>query len=145
LPVYKAIVRARIRATWRRAGAGDYRAAIEQAAPDIHFRFVGPPPVGADLRGREAFEAWFANLYELLPGIRMTLRDVRVAGWPWDTFVAVRLSIHATLTDGSEYRNEAIQWITLRWGRMVEDIVFEDTARLMEALRRQHIGAPGQA
>lgn len=47
----------------------------------------------------------------------------------------------ATLADGSEYRNEGVQWVTLRWGRMVDDYVLEETARLADALGRQ-AGAP---
>lgn len=49
--------------------------------------------------------------------------------------------LRITLAEGGEYRNEGMQWVTLRWGRMVDDYVLEDTARLAEALRRQE-GAP---
>jgi len=60
-------------------------------------------------------------VFRLFPGVRFEVRDVIVAGWPWNTRVAVRLGIDATLADGSPYRNEAVQWIRLRWGKLVDD------------------------
>ena len=64
-----------------------------------------------------ALRAWFARLFGLFPGIRFVVDDIVVAGWPWDTKVAVRLGVRADLADGTVYENEAVQWIRLRWGR----------------------------
>lgn len=139
--MYHAIMRARIRALWRRIGSGDYRAAVATAAPDLHFRFVGDTPVGADLQGPVAFEAWFAGLFARFPGLTMTLTDIVVAGWPWRTTAVVKLEIAAPLTDGSAYRNQAVQWIRLRWGRMTFDEVLEDTKALDDACRRQDLAS----
>jgi ketosteroid isomerase-like protein len=136
--MYHAIVRAQVRRLWQRVGSGDYRAAVALAAPQLHFRFAGEPPLGADLHGPADFERWFATLFALLPGLRFTLTGLVVRGWPWNTTVVARLSVTATLADGTHYTNEGIQWVRLRWGRMVEDYVVEDTARLAAALQRQH-------
>lgn len=51
--------------------------------------------------------------------------------------MVTRFRVEATLGDGTPYRNEGVQWVRLRWGRMVEDYVLEDTVRLAEAVRRQ--------
>ncbi|TMK21405.1 MAG: hypothetical protein E6G68_03485 [Actinobacteria bacterium] len=67
-------------------------------------------------------------MFRLFPGVRFEVRDVIVAGWPWNTRVAVRLGIDATLADGSPYRNEA---------KLVDDWVLEDTATLNRAIDRQ--------
>jgi ketosteroid isomerase-like protein len=114
------------------------------AAPDVRFHFVGDTALGADVRGVEAFRNWFAQFAERLPDVRLSLEDVVVGGWPWKTTAAVRLRVEGTLADGSPYRNIAMQWITLRWGRMVEDVVVEDTLRLDAALRRQEALASGR-
>lgn len=135
--MYHAIVRARARRVWRRIGGGDYGAAVAMAAPELTFRFVGDTPLGADLRGRDAFAEWFRAVFDRFPGLRLTLTDVVVQGWPWNTTVVIRLDVAATLADGSAYRNEAVQWTRLRWGRMVSDTVLEDTLRLADACRRQ--------
>ncbi len=135
--MYHAIVGSRVRALWARAGAGEYSAAVATAAPDIRFRFLGDTPISADLTGRARFEAWFARLYEIFPGLAMRLTDVVAAGPPRNTRAVVRLAISATLRDGTGYRTVATQWVTLRWGRMTEDEVLEGTAALAAACRIQ--------
>jgi ketosteroid isomerase-like protein len=140
--MYHAIVRARVRRLWQRVGSGDYHAAVALASPKLHFRFVGDSPLGADLHGPEQFGQWFNRLYTLLPGLRLTLTDLVVTGWPWNTTVVARLAVTATLADGTSYTNEAFQWIRLQWGRMVDDHVLEDTAQLAAALQQQAAAAP---
>ena len=139
--MYHAIVRAKVRRLWQRVGSGDYEAAVALAAPQLRFRFAGGPPLGADLQGPDEFRRWFATAFILLPGLRMTLTDLVVRGWPWNTTVVVRLAIGATLSDGTPYTNEAVQWVRLRWGQMTDDYVLEDTARLADAIRRQEAAA----
>jgi ketosteroid isomerase-like protein len=137
--MYHAIVRRKVRNLWRTVGSGvgGYRQAVALAAPDMRFRFVGDTPMGADLRGREAFADWFERFERTFPGLRLTLQDVVVQGPPWNTSVVTRLTVRGTLADGSAYENEAMQWVRLRWGRMVEDTVLEDTLRLDQAYRKQ--------
>lgn len=94
--------------------------------------------------GPAEFEHWFERLFTLLPGLRLSLTGLVVTGWPWNTTVVARLSAAATLADGTSYTNEAVQWIQLRWGRMTDDYVLEDTARLAAALRRQTAARPGR-
>ncbi|WP_051425695.1 nuclear transport factor 2 family protein [Jiangella gansuensis] len=141
--MYHRIVRAKVRRLWDRiAETGDFQLAVALAAPDVRFRFVGDPPYGAELRGRDAFARWFEQTQENLPGLRLRPADIVVKGWPWNTTVVVRLTISATLADGSAYTNEGVQWVRLRWGRMVDDYVLEDTARLAAALERQAAARP---
>jgi ketosteroid isomerase-like protein len=139
--MYHTIVRRKVRKLWQRVGNGDYQAAVAVAAPRLHFRFAGGPPLGADLHGPDEFRRWFAGAFALLPGLRMTVTDLVVRGWPWNTTVVVRLAISATLSDGTPYTNEAVQWVRLRWGQMTDDYVLEDTARLADAASRQQAAA----
>ncbi|PZF86306.1 nuclear transport factor 2 family protein [Jiangella anatolica] len=137
MAVYHAIVRAKVRRLWTRiAETGDFRHAVAQAAPDVRFRFVGDSALGAELTGRDEFARWFARAAETLPGLRLEPAEIMVKGWPWNTTVVVRLAVSATLADGSAYTNEGVQWVRIRWGRMVDDYVLEDTARLRDALAR---------
>ena len=132
--MYRMFVAAKTRATWRRIAAGEVEAAAGLADPDMTFRFVGDTALGADLRGKDAFLAWFRAAAERVPGLTFAVEDVLVGGWPWRTRVAVRLAISAPLPDGTIYRNEGVQWLGLRWGRMVDDWVLEDTVALQRAL-----------
>ena len=137
--MYRAIVAARTRAIWKRINARDIDAPVGMAAEEMRFTFVGDTPLGASFTGREKFRAWFEAMFERFPGIAFEVRDVAVAGWPWHTRVALRLGISMTLADGTDYENEAVQWITLRWGKMLDDWVIEDTLALADACRRQEI------
>jgi ketosteroid isomerase-like protein len=132
--MYRTIVAAKARSTWRRIAAGEIEAASAMAHDDLRFRFVGQTALGADLRGKDAFLAWFRSATERLPGLTFQVDDVLVGGWPWSTRVAVKLAISAPLPDGTTYRNQGVQWLHLRWGRMTDDWVLEDTIALQQAL-----------
>ncbi|MFF2772871.1 nuclear transport factor 2 family protein [Streptomyces bacillaris] len=137
--MYHWVLRKRVRALWRKVGRGEFEYAITLASEDIRFRFIGDTPISAEFTGRDRFRQWFEDLFDLFPGLRLTLTDVVSRGWPWRTTVAVRLSITATLADGSIYRNEATQWLMLKWGRMMTDDVLEDTKELDRACRIQSL------
>src|SRR5919106_524653 len=96
--MYHAIVRRKVRNLWRTvgSGAGGYRQAVALAAPDLRFRFIGDTPMGAELRGREAFADWFERFERTFPGLRLTLQDIVVQGPPWNTSVVTRLTVRGT-------------------------------------------------
>ncbi|MEW9529720.1 nuclear transport factor 2 family protein [Microbispora sp. NPDC049125] len=131
--MYHALVAARVRGLWRRIETDGFEVAVRQATPGMTFTFVGDTPLGARLTGREEFRGWFERAVALLPGLRISAEDVTVAGPPWNTRVAVRLAVRATLRDGTVYTNQGVQWIRLRWGRLVDDWVLEDTLALARA------------
>jgi ketosteroid isomerase-like protein len=143
--MYRKIVAARTRAVWRSINARDLDAPWKMAAEDMRFTFVGVTPLGATLVGRDKFRDWLAAVFDRFPDITFDLREVIVSGWPWHTRIAVRIAIAATLVDGTRYENEAVQWLTLRWGRMIDDWVLEDTLALGDACRRQQTPTRSQA
>ena len=134
--MYKLIVKRTVRRTFGRLSAGDYEAVVRQFGPDSRFLFSGDHVLGGERRGRDAVRGWFQEMLALFPGIRIEPRDVVVNGWPWNTTVATHLAISATLADGRRYRNEGMQLLRLRWGRVVEDLIFEDTLKLDAELKR---------
>lgn len=132
--MYRLIVARILRRTWQRISEEGPAAAVAKAAPDVTFHFVGDTDLGARLQGRDAFAEWFDRTLERIPGLTFTVRDVLVRGWPWSTVAVVRLAVSAELADGTPYRNDAVQFLRLRWGRMVDDWVLEDTLTLDRAL-----------
>lgn len=140
--MYRMIVARQVRKLWARLAAGDADAAADQAADDMRFTFVGSTPLSAEFIGREQFRDWFRRVQKILPGIRFELVDVAVTGPPWRTTVATRLRATATLADGSAYRNDVAQWVKIRWGRMTEDWVLEDTLALQQACDIQAAHSP---
>jgi ketosteroid isomerase-like protein len=135
--MYRMIVASRTRKVWEQINAHNVDAPFAMAAESMQFTFVGATPLGASFRGRDEFRSWLEAVFVRFPDIAFAVRDVAVAGWPWHTRVSVRLGITATLADGTRYENDAVQWITLRWGRMVDDWVLEDTVALDRACRIQ--------
>ena len=135
--MYKSIVRRTIRNGFRALSIGDYEQVIRKVHPQVVFSFAGPAPLGGELIGIEAVRAWFQRLFSYFPGIQFTVQNVIVQGWPWNTLVATRLAIAAPRSDGSVYQNEAMQFLRLRWGKVVEDRLHEDTYKLVIELQKR--------
>lgn len=135
--MYKALVRRTVRTGFRALSAGDYEQVVRQFHPQVVFSFAGPAPLGGERRGVVAVRAWFQRLFSFFPGIQFTAHQVIVQGWPWNTLVATRLSIAAPRVDGSTYQNEAMQLLRLRWGKVVEDRLHEDTYKLAVELQKR--------
>jgi len=133
--MYGFIVRRLVRRSFRRLSAGDYETVLKQFSPDIVFCFSGEHALGGELRGVEPTRRWFQRIYRLFPGIGFEPQAVVVNGWPWDTVVATRFRVRAWMSGDRPYSNEGMQLLRLRWGRVVEDRIYEDTHGLVEALR----------
>jgi ketosteroid isomerase-like protein len=140
--MYKTIVRRMIRSGFRALSSGDYEQVLRLFHQQITFAFAGTSSLGGERCGVEAVRAWFQQLYASFPGIQFTVHQVIVQGWPWNTLVATRFSLAAPRLDGSVYSNEGMQMVRLRWGRVVEDRLYEDTYKLEQELQqRQHAEA----
>ena len=74
----------------------------------------------------------------MLPDLSFEITDIAVSGWPNDTTATARWRAHATFADGGEpYRNDGVHVVSLRWFKIVDMDVYQDTQRLGEALDRQ--------
>jgi ketosteroid isomerase-like protein len=134
--MYHRIVAANVRKGFQAMSQGDYQQVIKQFSPDIYFSFSGDHAMGGERHGIAQVTAWFEQMYRLFPGIQFEILQVTVKGWPWDTVAVTQFRIHAMLRDGRAYTNDGMQFLRIRWGRIVEDRVFEDTYKLVTELRR---------
>jgi ketosteroid isomerase-like protein len=132
--LFRALVRRATSRVYERLSAGDYATPLRSFAPTAVLRFYGDHALGGHIEGREAIRAWFERLLEIFPDLRLRPLTIVVNGFPWDAVVATRFVATATLPDGRPYANNGMQLIRLRWGRVVEDLLFEDTAALSQAL-----------
>jgi hypothetical protein len=94
-------------------------------AENIRFTFPGTSSFAADTNTSGELTAWVSRFAALRP--RYEILDVLVAGPPWNTRVAVRLRDQI----GDDYSNEGMQYLKMRWGKMVTDEVFLDTERIV--------------
>jgi ketosteroid isomerase-like protein len=134
--MYRFIVKQLLRRSYQHLSEGNYEAVLKRFGPSSVFLFAGSHELGGERRGVDAVRALFERMFELFPGLRLEPQAVIVGGPPWNTRVAVRFDVSATLTDGERYRNEGMQFLRLRWGRVVEDRLYEDTQKLAAAIER---------
>jgi len=140
--MYAQIVQRIIRDGFRSLNSGDCEPILSKFEPSAHFEFLGDHAMGADLHSAPAIRQWFERILRLFPGIQIEPQEIKVSGMPWNTLVVVHLAIRAKLRDGRAYHNKGLQVVRLRWGKVVEDYVYEDTHVLiceLENMARQGI------
>ena len=134
--MYHTYVRRQIRRAYGLINTGQLDALVAQFAPDAVFAFPGDHILGGEFRGPDAVRAWFAEVRRLFPDFRLEPRRIIVEGGPMRTHVATRFAVSGTFPDGTPYRNEGMQFLELRRGRVQEDRLFEDTKVVIDALDR---------
>jgi ketosteroid isomerase-like protein len=134
--MYHFIVAQKVRQGFSEMSKGNYQAVVSQFAPEVAFAFSGDHAIGGECHTLAQVKQWFERLYRIFPGIQFEVRSVSVSGWPWDTTATTQFTVRATLRDGQPYQNQAIQFVRLRWGKIVEDVIFEDTHKLVLTLNR---------
>jgi len=134
--MYRSLVRRRVRRGFRMLSTGQLDALVAQFAPDAVFSFPGEHRLAGEQRGPAAIRAWFVETRRLFPDFRVVPSTILVEGGPWRTRAASRFAVSATFPDGTPYRNEGIQLLEIRWGRIHQDRLFEDTQAVAKALER---------
>jgi ketosteroid isomerase-like protein len=111
-----------------RNNAGDIRATLRLEHPDVVFRFPGQNSWGGEFRGRDQVRRWLERLVDA--GLQMELDEVVATGWPWRATVSLRGRDHLHGPGGDlVYENRFVIWGHLRWGRLVDYEVYEDTEK----------------
>jgi ketosteroid isomerase-like protein len=134
--MYKTIAKRRARGVFDALSRGDWKAAIEDVADDVHHVFPGDNAIGGERHSREAMARWFERVYRLIPDLRFEVRNVAVKGWPWDMMVAVEWTDHGHAADGAPYENEGAHWIRLRMGKAVYIHAYLDDEKVTEICDR---------
>jgi ketosteroid isomerase-like protein len=134
--MYRFIVKRLVRRSYRQLSSGNYEAVLKLFGPSSVFFFAGTHELGGERRGVAAVREVFRHIFARFPGLQLEPQEIVVSGAPWNTRVAVLFVVRATLSDGEPYRNEGMQFLRLRWGRVVEDRLYEDTQKLAAVLER---------
>ena len=132
--MYHAIVKRRIRQAFEQVNRHRWDDLMRSIAPDVHHRFGGVHAIGGERHDRETLRRWFERLARVLPNLHLEIKNIWVEGWPWHTMVFVQWDGTATLLNGGGYSQHAIHVITLRWGKIHELDVFEDSQEVARAL-----------
>jgi ketosteroid isomerase-like protein len=134
--MYKSIAKRKVANTFAALSRGDWEAAIEDVAEDVHHIFPGDNAMGGERHSKEAMGRWFQRVYRLIPDLRFEVRNVAVRGWPWDMMVAVEWTDQGHASDGVPYANEGAHWIRLRRGKAVYIHAYLDTEKVTAICRR---------
>ena len=132
--MYRLIVRAMTRRGFRLLSAGRTDEFLRVFDDRSRFWFVGDHALGGEHVGREAIRSVIARMHELFHDLDVRPVRIVVNGWPWATVVATELEVRASLPGGRQYRNHGMQLLRVRWGKVVEDRVYEDLDLLRAAL-----------
>jgi ketosteroid isomerase-like protein len=97
--------------------------------------FVGDTALGARVRGRQDILRWFERFRRLLPDPHFTIRQTVVGGPPWRQRLAAHVVIRGTVL-GEPYENQFGHFLRLRWGKVVDDLIVEDTQTWARACDR---------
>jgi ketosteroid isomerase-like protein len=97
-------------------------------AENVSLHFPGQSSWAGDFHGKAAVAAWLDRFVQI--GLQIHPDDVMVKGWPWRMTMSLRGHVNLPGPDGRlVYDNRYVIWGTLRWGRLSEYEVFEDTQK----------------
>jgi hypothetical protein len=111
--------------------AGNPEPALRMFEPTARLHFAGNHSWAVDTTDAAERRSWFERFAALRPDLRCD--DVLVCGPPWRMSACVVFD-DALRDDSGEviYSNHGVQYVQLRWGRMVLDEINLDTQRVAE-------------
>ena len=108
--------------------AGDIRATLLLDAPDLTFVFPGRNSWSGTFQTRDAHRRWLERLVRA--GIKTDVDEVVAGGFPWRMTACIRGRSWCDTPSGERiYENRYVIWGKLRWGRLQEYEVYEDTEK----------------
>jgi ketosteroid isomerase-like protein len=136
--LYSYIVEKEIRKTVDHVNNHRWDEAVKAVAPHVLHRVSGAHALGGERHDKDALRRWFERLGRVLPTLRITVDNVWVKGWPWNSTVFAQWDGTATLLNGdASYFNCGLHVFTLRWGRVHALEEFQDSQAAANALAIQ--------
>jgi ketosteroid isomerase-like protein len=122
-----------------RTRAGDIKPTLMLDDPNVRFAFPGQNSWSGVFNGRDAHRQWLERLVRV--GVMTEPDEVAVSGFPWKMTVAIRGRSWRDTPGGERvYENRFVIWGRLRWGRLYDYEVYEDTykANALDAYLAEH-------
>jgi ketosteroid isomerase-like protein len=130
-PLYAWAVRWMLRRNLARLWAGDPEPLLATYAEDVRFVFPGRSSWSADLQGKDAVRRWLGRFVGI--GLRFEVREILVAGPPWDTTACLWFTDRLVTPDGDVvYENHGTILAKIAWGKVTYYEVNEDTQKVAE-------------
>jgi hypothetical protein len=133
------VVKLIIRQALRHRQTGNVDALLKFYAKNVRFVFPGKNSCAGEFEDNEAVGAWLRRFHQA--GLKIEPHEIVVGGPPWNMAICVRIADHSKGLNGNVvYRNRAVLFGKVRWGKIVFYKVYEDTEKLKaldEYLARQ--------
>jgi ketosteroid isomerase-like protein len=111
-----------------RTRAGDIGPTLALDAADVHFVFPGDNSWSGDFRGKDEHRRWLERLVRV--GVKTDPDEVAASGLPWNMTVCIRGRSYMDAPAGERiYDNRFVIWGKLRWGKLSDYEVYEDTQK----------------
>ena len=111
---------------------------VKGMALNVRHSFAGDHAMGGVRNDQAGVRAWLGRLARVTPNLHLTVTNINVEGWPNNTLATVRWTATATLENGDPYVNKGVHFITLKWGKVTELDVYEDTLVVYNGLEKQY-------
>jgi len=112
--------------TMNRLNAGDVRPTLLLESEDITLRFPGHSSWSGVYRGKQEVRGFLERFASV--GLQIFPDEVVVKGFPWNQTVCICGRDHLRSPEGElVYDNRYVIWGHMRWGRLREYEVYEDT------------------
>jgi len=128
--MYMYIVKRMIRRALRYHQAGNVEALLKFYADNVIFVFPGKNSWAGEFHGKEAIAAWLRRFHRA--GLKLEVHEIVAGGPPWNTTVCIRITDQAASNGEVIYKNRAVLFGKVRWGKIVFYEVYEDTQKVVE-------------
>jgi ketosteroid isomerase-like protein len=125
--------------TTGRLNAGEVKPTLRMDARDVEFTFPGDSSWAGVFKGKRELRPWLERFARV--GLQIFADEVVVKGFPWRTTICIRGHDLLEAPDGERvYENRYVIWGMLRWGRLKQYEVYEDTqkAKALDEWLAQH-------
>jgi hypothetical protein len=123
------LVRVLVARGYRALGAGEAAPVVAMFRPGGRFRFAGSHSWAIDTTDHRQIESWFDRFAALKP--QLVVLDVVVNGPPWNMSACVVFDDAFRDHSGQVvYANHGVQYVRLRWGKIILDEVNLDTQKV---------------
>jgi len=128
--MYSWIVKQALRRLEKQLAGGEVDKLMAAYADDAVLVFPGESSFGGEHRGKAAIRAWLERFVGLKP--TFDLGDAAVAGPPWNMRIFFQFTDGIVAPDGFDYRNAGMEYVRMRFGKIVEHRVALDTQKVAE-------------
>jgi ketosteroid isomerase-like protein len=111
-----------------RTRAGDIRPTLLMDDNNVRFVFPGSNSWSGTFNGKHEHQRWLERLVRV--GVKTEPDELAVSGFPWKMRVVIRGRSWRDNSAGERiYENRFVIWAHLRWGKLRDYEVYEDTEK----------------